>query len=1036
MNPSPPTASSAFDESDSLISGWAEQSLTPGPAQQLSTQPVHTVGVLGLLGWQGPEFRAAIATGLAYAVLAAVALWVSAPEVYTGLWLPAAGLALAATFRRGIAALLGVAAAAFAVQAIWADWRGLGPDMSVALPLCLAVAATVQAGLGAGLVQRLVQRPVQPGQLLPETRPAALRQTVLAALLAGPVACLLGASIASLALWNFGVVQTASLWATVFSIWLGNTLSVWLVAPLVLHCWPRQPPHALADSTQQGSSLSGLMLSVPLSLLVLSLALAVLGLQQRDRQQQQRLLEGHSLGLADQLSRQLEQPWFALQAMGAIAAAAGPTALLTEAASVGVGVGVDGDPGVGVGKHTALNASLLPSVPDQGLVSAGLLWANMADEADHPAQKNTLQSIAQWVWPLRAATQAASQAAFQAASQADAQPTIQPLTQPAPQSTAANLKILDRRLRSLLQQPPGLKEEGSQPRLWPGAMLAGLGQTEEGLISLVKPVWRQRSTGPSPDRPSSLAPPDGVLWLTIKVAPPAALPHRWWWCLHTDNASGANGANGAATGPGQTRLAGTADCDRKAVFDNRSRPASVSTSANTSASPPAGTLGAWAAAAGPQASVRLLRPLTEMHAPLRLELWSAPNPQPLLHNAGRRTGAAALGLFCVWVAGLLWALHLPGRRLAGGATGAAAAEPQPSHQNQSSEPQPDAAHAASKALPALSLPDTQATRPDEASRPPSPPAPGRPSKSMLDLLPWGLLWLDRQGWLLSCNPQSCQRLGLQAEMLVGSQLKDWLSPEGASQVRRWYADHRRQPGAASHWQSIRIGLPAGLNLCVDFQARALRDDRGRVQGFAVLLERSAAAPSDSGPLAESQPMVPAIATKATKAQEASQVPEAPEATGSAEPAEHIVNAALVAPPQTRAFEPKPGPSPERLCLHSIGNHPALLKHLPGVAATRPDWLLTMSTLGLDGLAAVRMRRPDLLLLDIRLPDIDGLELLRHIRRDADLVDLPLVVLTHDQNPELIGQALELGASQCVSPPLDSAGFVDLVEQALQAESVV
>ena len=37
--------------------------------------------------------------------------------------------------------------------------------------------------------------------------------------------------------------------------------------------------------------------------------------------------------------------------------------------------------------------------------------------------------------------------------------------------------------------------------------------------------------------------------------------------------------------------------------------------------------------------------------------------------------------------------------------------------------------------------------------------------------------------------------------------------------------------------------------------------------------------------------------------------------------------------------------------------------------------------GLDGLAAIRARRPHLILLDMHLPDIDGLELLRHLKDD-------------------------------------------------------
>jgi CheY-like chemotaxis protein len=44
-------------------------------------------------------------------------------------------------------------------------------------------------------------------------------------------------------------------------------------------------------------------------------------------------------------------------------------------------------------------------------------------------------------------------------------------------------------------------------------------------------------------------------------------------------------------------------------------------------------------------------------------------------------------------------------------------------------------------------------------------------------------------------------------------------------------------------------------------------------------------------------------------------------------------------------------------------------------------------LGLDGLAAIRRRPPSLILLDMHLPDIDGLELLRHLKSDAQTADI-------------------------------------------------
>ncbi|MBX3634371.1 MAG: response regulator, partial [Rubrivivax sp.] len=93
-------------------------------------------------------------------------------------------------------------------------------------------------------------------------------------------------------------------------------------------------------------------------------------------------------------------------------------------------------------------------------------------------------------------------------------------------------------------------------------------------------------------------------------------------------------------------------------------------------------------------------------------------------------------------------------------------------------------------------------------------------------------------------------------------------------------------------------------------------------------------------------------------------------------------------------------------------------------------VLQVSTLGLDGLAAVRRQRPDLILLDMQLPDISGIELLRHLKDDDDLADIPVVVVSADATPGHMQQALTLGAAHYVTKPLDVARFLAVVDEVL------
>jgi two-component system response regulator len=86
---------------------------------------------------------------------------------------------------------------------------------------------------------------------------------------------------------------------------------------------------------------------------------------------------------------------------------------------------------------------------------------------------------------------------------------------------------------------------------------------------------------------------------------------------------------------------------------------------------------------------------------------------------------------------------------------------------------------------------------------------------------------------------------------------------------------------------------------------------------------------------------------------------------------------------------------------------------------------------LERLGRVRLDRrhlPQLVLLDLKLPRFDGLEVLRRIRADATLRELPVVVLTSSEREEDWEQALRLGATWYVVKPIDGARFRTEVQQ--------
>jgi DNA-binding response OmpR family regulator len=84
--------------------------------------------------------------------------------------------------------------------------------------------------------------------------------------------------------------------------------------------------------------------------------------------------------------------------------------------------------------------------------------------------------------------------------------------------------------------------------------------------------------------------------------------------------------------------------------------------------------------------------------------------------------------------------------------------------------------------------------------------------------------------------------------------------------------------------------------------------------------------------------------------------------------------------------------------------------------------------GRSGLALVRTRTPDLLVLDLGIPEPDGLDVIRAIRRDSNL---PIVVLTarDDELDKLVG--LELGADDYITKPFSPRELVARVKAVLR-----
>ena len=104
--------------------------------------------------------------------------------------------------------------------------------------------------------------------------------------------------------------------------------------------------------------------------------------------------------------------------------------------------------------------------------------------------------------------------------------------------------------------------------------------------------------------------------------------------------------------------------------------------------------------------------------------------------------------------------------------------------------------------------------------------------------------------------------------------------------------------------------------------------------------------------------------------------------------------------------------------------------------TRAGHDVTAVASGEDALKAARTSPPDLVVLDLMLPGVDGLEVCRLLRKDARTRDVPIVMLTARGEEADVVRGLELGADDYVTKPFSPKVLVARVKAVLRRRRVV
>lgn len=127
-------------------------------------------------------------------------------------------------------------------------------------------------------------------------------------------------------------------------------------------------------------------------------------------------------------------------------------------------------------------------------------------------------------------------------------------------------------------------------------------------------------------------------------------------------------------------------------------------------------------------------------------------------------------------------------------------------------------------------------------------------------------------------------------------------------------------------------------------------------------------------------------------------------------------------------------SQEAFTILYVEDNLSNLELIQGLLAHRSEIQLIPAMQGQLGLDLARQHRPDLILLDLHLPDIPGDEVLRRLRDIPATLHVPVIVISADATPSQVQRLLAAGARAYLTKPLDVKKFFDVLDEILRKKS--
>ena len=134
--------------------------------------------------------------------------------------------------------------------------------------------------------------------------------------------------------------------------------------------------------------------------------------------------------------------------------------------------------------------------------------------------------------------------------------------------------------------------------------------------------------------------------------------------------------------------------------------------------------------------------------------------------------------------------------------------------------------------------------------------------------------------------------------------------------------------------------------------------------------------------------------------------------------------------EVRAKAQVPIGTMQRVVLY-VEDNSANVTLVEQIIARRTDLLLHSAVTGAVGIDFARTKLPQIILLDINLPDMSGIEVLKVLRADPATAQIPVIAISANAMPYDIDKGIEAGAFRYLTKPINVGEFMDTLDKALE-----